>query len=712
MSTVRAKSTSTTKSRTQNKHKTSNSPRAKESSEKSPEIKTGQLAIVPNPSTHPQHESKSPESINSTSRPKKTASQGTISPLPKTATKNQPKLQSLALQSGSIAKLDRDLDAQWADLSKKLEGQVTDKSFSGDLKLGQFVLEIEADGKPTSGLNALAPIHDAMKPFQASAQDVLYRFLEHNGQLGYIHTQDWFKSKQFRVLVEMNYYYNREAGDVPLRIHKDTGGANLFLNLMFDNQNPIPATELFTDLGDASEARKALRDRALPGGFIRDIDKLNQEGILTNKGRFPGGVIPQHGFVSSVDEAFYHSSYFKGARPKYKQDKVESFLLQVKRDSRFPDAEEGKSGQDFDADPSTNWMDMMMVIAKSHGTELNRVLLGKKLSLQKLGYEDMTKIWDEVYGGTTDEEILIKDIAAVPWNKKPKNAEFVWANTSDAEPDVVGSQVSFQMIKLGGLRRANSFRDESMTLAKKNKAPRNFIRTWVKVQKVAPLNIRTAVDAFDKRIAPDQAINEFMKKYYSNDDHRPKNTKALGIEEVGQYLLDLTTEGDEGWEEKVRFAQQLLLSLAAESGLNTKKVKSLLDAQIKVLSEARAQHLKAIVDEWESNNVYVEKLEDWIALNRDLYESLRGPQSDDEDEPDALTDEDRAFLVEYDSATSRLIEYENGLVENESDYQDAKGKLPELNKLAAILSAPTPFSTTKKQKPAIAIQTTGSDGGL
>lgn len=712
MSTARLNSTSTTKHRTRDKHKTKNSPRTKESSTKSQETRVRHLTVAPDSTTDPQPKPERADASKSSRHTNKSVIQSVEPRSPRPAAKKQPKLQDLALQSGSIAKLDSDLDAQWTALSKKLEGQVTDKSFSGDLKLGQFMLEIGADGKPINDLNALAPVHDAMKPFQESAQAVLLRFLDHNGQLGYIQAQDWFKSKQFRVLVEMNYYYNREAGDVPLRIHKDTGGANLFLNLMFDNQQPIPATELFTDLGDASEARKALRDRALPGGFIGDIDKLNQEGILTNKGRFPGGVLPQHGFVSSVDEAFYHSSYFKGRRPKYDQDKVESFMLQVKRDNRFPDAEAGKSGQDFDADPSTNWMDMMMVMAKTSGTELNRVLLDKKLSLRKLSFEDMTNVWGEVYGGKTDEEILKKDIAAVSWNKKPKNAEFVWANTSDAEPDVVGSQVSFQMIKLGGRRRANSFSDDSMKQAKQNKAPRNFIRTWVKVQKVAPLNIRAAVDEFGNGIAPNQASKAFMDKYYSNVDHRPKKIKALGVEEVGQYLLDMTEAGAAGWEKKVQFAQQLLLFLAAESGLSTKKVKRLLDAQVKVLSESRAQQLEEFAKKWEASDDYVKELDDWIALSKEKYESLPEQQSDGEDDLDALSDEDKAFVAAYDSIRLRLVEYQTWLDQNESDYDDAQRVLPALKKLVSTLAAPSQSSTSKKQKPAIAIQKTGSEGGL
>jgi hypothetical protein len=95
--------------------------------------------------------------------------------------------------------------------------------------------------------------------------------------------------------------------------HKDTGGNNIFVSLVFDNQKTIEATEWFADLAQPSKKRMSWQSELLPPDLIKELD-LSRDSL---------GLDPEHGegtsvrggvskgvntYVSWVDDLVWHAT--------------------------------------------------------------------------------------------------------------------------------------------------------------------------------------------------------------------------------------------------------------------------------------------------------------------------------------------------------------------------------------------------------------------
>jgi hypothetical protein len=132
-----------------------------------------------------------------------------------------------------------------------------------------------------------------------------------NGQLNYIGRQEWFRKQEADVMIEVNFYKNRGYG-TRLGFHKDTEGDNLFVNLLFNNQNAIPATEWIEDLAPTpaklAEMRKLMPD-SLRKGIARSRTKVSSGKYkLAEQGTIRGGIAPTAAFVSWTDELVWHAT--------------------------------------------------------------------------------------------------------------------------------------------------------------------------------------------------------------------------------------------------------------------------------------------------------------------------------------------------------------------------------------------------------------------
>jgi hypothetical protein len=74
--------------------------------------------------------------------------------------------------------------------------------------------------------------------------------MELNGQWPYLKRQNWYTSGKYVIAVDINFYPDRSGHKGTPVFHKDSGGNNIFVNLIFDNQDTIEATEWVVDLTD------------------------------------------------------------------------------------------------------------------------------------------------------------------------------------------------------------------------------------------------------------------------------------------------------------------------------------------------------------------------------------------------------------------------------------------------------------------------------
>ncbi|WP_377156321.1 hypothetical protein ACFJIX_29120 [Roseateles sp. UC29_93] len=230
------------------------------------------------------------------------------------------------MESGGLTELPQEqgeLDSSWSQLSAKLAAyakvnlKAIDENKKSEkdrmLTVGNMYLWYEGDD-----LMSRSTAHDDIKNEKTLAgetEDFVFDLMAANNQLAFIEQQDWLKNG-YHVCIEMNYYYNRPmSDDGALSMHKDTGGDNLFVNLVFDNEEDTPATEWTQDRAPIDGAkREVMTDHyALPDSMLTNIDAAKQklgeaDNRAAGKAKIKGGVMPRHAYVSWVDELVWHST--------------------------------------------------------------------------------------------------------------------------------------------------------------------------------------------------------------------------------------------------------------------------------------------------------------------------------------------------------------------------------------------------------------------
>lgn len=134
------------------------------------------------------------------------------------------------------------------------------------------------------------------------------------GQIDYLVKSGLLKDPGWEILVEIHYYRDRSSSQT--RLHKDTLGQTLFVNLNYVNDNPIQGPEFIMnpDLGGKTMNKTYLEymQQKLPPEFIKDIEEVKTYyGEPTEIGM---SEIPAHGVVSFVDEAMHHKTPTMGHR--------------------------------------------------------------------------------------------------------------------------------------------------------------------------------------------------------------------------------------------------------------------------------------------------------------------------------------------------------------------------------------------------------------
>jgi hypothetical protein len=321
-------------------------------------------------------------------------------------------------------------------------------------------------------------------------------FMEANGQLPYIRRQKWFSKRKASVIVDINFYYNRSPTEA-FRFHKDTGGDNLFVNLIFNNRENMLAAEWIEDLKtDTTEKRKALK-RNLPGaeeekirktrgGFYRQTNPYRLEG----EGSVRGGVVGPAAYVSWVDELIWHATpaplsrteYYKNIlKPEnyweYKPYAVVAMRL-IMLENQFG-LQNNMLPTFHQFCNSKGVTDPLQIDATLCDEYMNTVQPKNKHKLQNFDAHETEVNALNTYARPSDQ--------VVGYLRKQKKGDWAWTleKAVDLDPDPFAKTEDMELgeKKTGigpTIRRRNSFGNAGFKVSKE---ARSFIRTWVRVHR-------------------------------------------------------------------------------------------------------------------------------------------------------------------------------------------------------------------------------------
>lgn len=315
--------------------------------------------------------------------------------------------------------------------------------------------------------------------------DFLEKFMEGNGQWAYIKRRKWYTSGEFAIGIDVNYYPDRSEFKTFLAFHKDTGGNNIFVNLVFDNQTMIEATEWYVDLADPSKQRKEWQIGLLPESYLEELAHARETLRAKLGGKeldVAGGVSDNlYTYVSWVDDLIWHSTPNGDLRVEYG----------VAHAERAWTALEASVGGAFRYEDEKLGMtilgaEILGTIAESSHTRLFKWLQGKGLNSPDLGYKRCCEAWQALYSDTAGKDVFVQDAqirGRTPWRITGTRSE---ANAYDKRLEESES-IDEPPVRLSQLRRTNSREDVRKKLEEARKASagqaRAFIRTWVRILK-------------------------------------------------------------------------------------------------------------------------------------------------------------------------------------------------------------------------------------
>jgi hypothetical protein len=317
----------------------------------------------------------------------------------------------------------------------------------------------------------------------------LERFMELNDQWPYIRRQPWYLSGEYVIAIDINYYPDRTPYKGIPAFHKDTGGTNLFVNLIFDNVRTIEATEWFADLADPSSRRAQWQEELLPPVLLKEMGEARKKLEPMHKNMDVSGGVAKgdYIFVSWVDDLVWHATPSVNRRLEMTEDLAGTVYPQLK-------AEMGKSAAKHKNEfrfqvvdgGVTHWISALSVlgsIAECPTTKLYDWLAGQQLAPQDLTNLNVQDAWRALYGadrGKYDEDV--RERAKTPWRVGTATESIAYDVT------VPGSKaIKETPVGLSGRRRTNSTAPEEVAAAELDNrgVPRTFIRSWVRVLSTA-----------------------------------------------------------------------------------------------------------------------------------------------------------------------------------------------------------------------------------
>lgn len=116
-------------------------------------------------------------------------------------------------------------------------------------------------------------------------------------------------NEKYIILVEVHYYRNRPTSST--KLHKDTRGETLFVNLSFTNKRRILGPEYIVNPASSAIYKQFVKQK-LPEVFVKDLKALRRD--FKGKKFIEATVLEANGVVAFVDEAIHHKTPTPGPR--------------------------------------------------------------------------------------------------------------------------------------------------------------------------------------------------------------------------------------------------------------------------------------------------------------------------------------------------------------------------------------------------------------
>jgi hypothetical protein len=328
--------------------------------------------------------------------------------------------------------------------------------------------------------------------FEALAMDTvgfLKEFMDARGQWAYIESQRWYQRREYVIGIDVNYYPDRSGSAYTMSplFHKDTGGNNLFVNLIFDNRQPIESTEWFIDVQEPSNKRAVWQRSLLPPAHLDELAALRQELRDSGEYRVPavkGGVIRgDNVYVSWVDDLVWHATPSLNERIEY------SAAAAI---AAYPDLKESiRTGQTFPFTTAKGRVrihpvELLGSIADDSHTNLSQWLRDRGAQVQDLDFELARIAWFLLYGNTGGQARFTSDArqrGASEWRLVGQVADAIAPEDRLSQGVSRAPHITETPAGLSMVRRANSVDTiELKEVAAQNQGlPRSFVRTWVRI---------------------------------------------------------------------------------------------------------------------------------------------------------------------------------------------------------------------------------------
>ncbi|MEA5367208.1 hypothetical protein VA596_47310 [Amycolatopsis sp., V23-08] len=393
-------------------------------------------------------------------------------------------LQPLLMEAKPLANLLVD-QGEWVDIATRLKDVLPAAEYNpGYLCIAYYGYQQEPHIFSYAG-NYRLPAVKRPKFDQLGVDTVAFlkKFMDARGQWRYIESQDWYKNHDYVIAIEVNYYGNRSSKAYTMSplFHKDTGGNNLFVNLIFDNKKPIEATEWFVDVQEPSGKRAEWQKTLLPEAHLKDLAALRRQLQESGQHTVPkvnGGVLEgENIYVSWVDDLVWHATPSLNERIAYTADAaIEAYtLISIGL----------KDGKGFSQGPvRIHPVELLATIADEPETRLAKWLTAEHKRVQDLDFELARTAWFALYEpNATNFSRDVKLRAEKPWRMVGDVAQSISRDARLDKPGATAPTIEEAPAGLSMVRRANSLDKGGLKeAAEANKeVPRSFIRAWVRV---------------------------------------------------------------------------------------------------------------------------------------------------------------------------------------------------------------------------------------
>jgi hypothetical protein len=315
----------------------------------------------------------------------------------------------------------------------------------------------------------------------------LSQFMRRNGQLPYIERQPWYRDGEAVVDINVNFYLNRPYNS-QLDFHKDTAGENLFVNIIFNNKKPTPATEWTVDRATPVPTKVEAMNNLMPKGVVDEVNAARErlrKKTDNTRGRsmIRGGIAPEAAYVSWVDELVWHATPSIGHRVDVTSD---SYALL--RD-RIYYADPGRKLQVHRA---------LRYLASLKGTLIGELRSARKALPFDTAFID-GYIQELEHANGQKGKYFARHIEDIRGHEAElKTAPISLAVGQELAPYApIGTKEFNQPTRIEGRKRSNSVDDLTfrgkLKQAYEDNLQRSFIRTWVQIRPIAkaPQQVQT-----------------------------------------------------------------------------------------------------------------------------------------------------------------------------------------------------------------------------